>query len=132
MKSATAGTVQARARKVLGLQLAIGAVVAAGFYLLQTPAHAVAAAYGSAISLLSALWLSRGVAWASEQARGTGEAILYVSAALRFLMVLALFALGLMALRLQAVAMVAGFVLVQMAFVLAAGGRDQVEPENKN
>ncbi len=121
---------EARARRLIMLQCMIGTIVAA-FFLLQTPVHALSAGYGAAISIFSALWLSRGVARASREAgqdaRKKGEAILYVSAALRFLMVLALFAIGLLVVKLVAIPMVTGFVLAQLAFVIVAGWRAEAK-----
>jgi hypothetical protein len=49
--------------------------------------------------------------------------ILYGGAALRFVLVLALFAIGLAVIGLAPIAMVAGFAAVQLVFVLAAGRR---------
>lgn len=115
-----------RTRRLIALQCVIGVIVATAFFLAQTPLHALSAGFGAIISILSALWLSWGVARAGEEAghaRKKGEAILYVSAALRFLMVLALFAVALLALKLEALATVTGFVLAQLAFVASAGRR---------
>jgi len=116
-----------KTRKVIGLQIAIGALVAVFFYFDYSPWHGVSVLYGAMISVLSSWWLSRGVSRAGEHAgQGRrGEAILYVGAALRFVMVLALFAIGLAAIKLAAVATVVGFVLSQLAFVIAGNQRGQ-------
>jgi ATP synthase protein I len=116
-----------KTRKVIGLQIAIGALVAVFFYFNNSPWHGLSVLYGAMISVLSSWWLSRGVSSAGAHAgQGRkGETILYVSAALRFMMVLALFAIGLAVIKLAAVATVVGFVLAQLAFIIAGSLRGQ-------
>lgn len=107
-------------RRVLGLQIGIGLLVVAGFFLLRGPWEALSAAYGGGTSIVSAVLLRQGVAWAgSEAPQGArrGQAILYVSAALRFVLVLAMLGGGLAALGLAPLPLVIGFIAVQLAFL---------------
>jgi len=125
MNENTALELAIKTRKVIGLQIAIGALVAVFFYLTYSPWHGLSTLYGTLISVLSSWWLSRGVSSAGAHAgQGRkGEAILYVGAALRFIMVLALFAIGLAVIKLAPVPMVVGFVLAQLAFVIVGNLR---------
>lgn len=80
------------------------------------------AAYGGAVSLILSVLLSRGVMLAGRmESAKTSQAILYAGAAVRFVLVLALFAIGLAGLKLMPVAVISGFVAVQLAFLLTAG-----------
>lgn len=113
----------AKTRRVIGLQMAVGALVAAGFFLVKGPWEAWSAAYGGLVSIVLVLLLSRGVTWAGEVARHSAQKsqlIIYASAALRFVLVLALFGLGLAGLDMAPLATVLGFVAVQVAFLVAA------------
>lgn len=127
MNNIAAQELTLKTRKVIGLQLAIGMLVAAGLSVSNTPWHGLSVLYGTMISMLSSWWLSRGVSKAgihAQQGR-SGEAVLYIGAALRFIMVLALFAIGLAVVKLAAVATVAGFVVAQLAFVIAGNWREK-------
>jgi F0F1-type ATP synthase assembly protein I len=118
-----------KTRKVIGLQLAVGILLALGFSLVYTQWYGISALYGAMISMLSSWWLSRGVSKAGATAgKGRrGEVILYVGAAFRFIMVLALFAVGLAGIKLVAVATVVGFVMAQLAFAVAGNWREKQE-----
>jgi F0F1-type ATP synthase assembly protein I len=112
---------RARTRRVIGLQIGIGLAVAAGFFTVKGPGAAWSAAYGGAVSLVMSVLLSRGVRLAGRmQSAKTSQAILYAGAAVRFVLVLALLAVGLAALKLEPLAVVSGFIAVQLAFMLAA------------
>lgn len=121
----TAGSeLRAKTRRVVGLQLGIGLAVAAGFFMLKGPAAAWSAAYGGAVSLGMSVLLSHGVRLAGRMRNAqASQAVLYAGAAVRFVLVLALLAAGLAMLKLVPVAVVSGFIAVQLAFMLAAGGR---------
>ena len=108
-------------RTVISVQLLITAVIAVGFYFFKTPWDAVSSLYGSSIAMILAWWLSRGVSSAAQHNRGV--AVLYISAALRFLMVLVLFGIGLGAIKLSPLATVIGFVLTQLGFAASASKR---------
>jgi len=129
MNDVAAQELRIKTRKVIGLQFLVGMLLAIGFWLAYTPWQGFSALYGTMISMLSSWWLSRGVSRASASAgQGrSGEIILYVGAALRFIMVLAMFAVGLAAIKLAAVATVVGFVIAQLAFVVAGNWREKRE-----
>jgi len=111
-------------RRVIGLQLLISVLVAAGFFVGSGPWEALSAAYGGLTSVLSAFLLSRGVIRAGsaveEGEKKKSEAILYAGAAVRFVLVLACFGIGLAALKLAPLATVMGFIAVQLAFIFSA------------
>lgn len=112
-----------KARKVIGLQVLIGGLVVAGFFLGKGVLEALSAAYGGLISIILAFLLSRGVVQAGyteQQNPKKSTAILYMGAVQRFLLVLALFGLGLALLELEPLAVVIGFALPQLAFVVMA------------
>ena len=126
MNDIAARELKIKTRKVIGLQLIVGLLLALGFSLIYSQWHGLSVLYGTMISMLSSWWLSRGVSRASASAgQGrSGEVILYVGAALRCIMVLALFAVGLASIKLAAVATVIGFVMAQLAFVIAGNWRE--------
>lgn len=115
--------ITANTRKVILLQLLIGSVVALGFMLGVDVQGAQSALFGMSVSIASALLLSRGVMRASstmQTDKNKGMLILYLGAVQRFIMVLALFALGVAYLNLQPVAMIAAFGAAQMAYIFLA------------
>jgi len=116
-----------KTRRVIGLQMLAGLLVAVGFSITYTPWHGLSVLYGTMISMLSAWWLSRGVSQAGARAQQgrSGEAVLYIGAALRFIMVLALFVIGLALIKLEPVATVVGFIVAQLAFVIVGNWRDR-------
>lgn len=121
--NAAGNELRAKTRRVIGLQVGIGLAVVAGFFMAKGPGAAWSAAYGGAVSLVMSVLLSRGVMLAGRmQNAKTSQAILYAGAAVRFVLVLALLAVGLAALKLEPFAVVVGFIAVQLAFMLAAGG----------
>lgn len=118
------------ARKIIALQLVVGFAVAVGFFLKEGYWEALSALYGGLVSVISISMLSRGVTQAGRNAQQdakTSLIILYIGAAVRFVVVLVLFGVGLGVLKLVPLAMIAGFVITQLVFVLLAGrhGRAQ-------
>ncbi len=118
------------ARKIILLQLGIGLVIALGFLLKDGSWAAISAFYGGLVSVASTTVLSRGMLRASKAAGENAQKsqmILYLGAVVRFVLVLALFAIGLGALKLAALALIIGFVITQLVFVLMAGrqGREK-------
>jgi len=111
-------------RRIIRLQLIVGVLVAAGFFLAYGPWEAISALYGGAISAISALLLRWGIVQAGgavqQREKNKGEAILYAGAAIRFVLVLALFGIGIAALKLTPLATVMGFITVQLVFLYAA------------
>lgn len=113
-----------RTRRLLSWQIITGLLVVAGFYLVRGGWAALSAGYGGALSILLALLLSLSVALAGRsETPAQGQWILYAGAGLRFVLILVLFAIGLAVLGLMPLAMVAGFIAVQLVFITAAGTR---------
>ncbi|RMD80543.1 MAG: ATP synthase subunit I [Gammaproteobacteria bacterium] len=115
------------ARRVAALQLAAGAVVAAGFFVVRGPEAALAAGYGAAVALLLTWLQGRDVSRAAEAARGVAREgkgrslrILYIGAAVRFFLALGLFAAGPWLLGLPPLGMVAAFAAAQLVYLLRA------------
>jgi len=109
-------------RKVIGLQLIMTLLAAAGFFAGQGFYAAQAAVFGGLTSVLSTLLLSYGVKRATESATqnpAKSAAILYFGAAQRFLLVLVCFAFGLAILKLYPLGVFAGFALTQVAYVIS-------------
>lgn len=107
-------------RKVIALQVGVGVLIAAAFFMANGEGGAYAALYGGLISIVVALLLSRGVARATETAREDHKKsmlILYIGAAYRFVLVLVLFGIGLKVLSLSFIPMVVGFVGAQLAYL---------------
>lgn len=115
-----------RTRRVIGLQLGIGLAVAVVFLAVEGRVAAWSAAYGGAVGVVMSLLLSRGVMLAERlRSAQASQAVLYAGAALRFVLVLALLTVGLAVLKLAPLPVVAGFIAVQLAFMLAASRSSQ-------
>jgi hypothetical protein len=112
----------AKTRRLIGLQLAACAAVAAAFLVGKESWDAISAGYGGVISLSMTVLLSRGVMLAGRAAadRGRSQAILYLGAGIRFVLVLALFGLGLAVIGFAPLATVVGFVVTQSMLLLSA------------
>ena len=120
----------AKTRRLIGLQLMAGVAVAAGFFMIKGSWEALSAGYGGLVSVLMTTLLSRGVLMAGRIVPGNpggSQALLYLGAAVRFVLVLALFGIGLAALGLAPLATVVGFVVVQLMLPLSA-----VRPQRDN
>jgi len=102
----------------------IAVLAAAGFYFGRGAWEVVSAFYGGLISVLSASLLRYGIVKAgsavSHDDKKKSEALLYAGAAIRFLLVLVCFAIGLAVLKLAPMATVSGFIAVQLVFLYAA------------
>jgi len=112
------------------LQLGVGLAVAAVYLLKDGSWEAMSAFYGGLVSVISATMLSRGISRAGKEAEHsakTSQVILYLGAVVRFVLVLVLFGIGLGVLKLAPLALIAGFVITQLVFVLMAGrqGREK-------
>jgi len=116
-------------RRIIKLQLIVGVLVATGFFLAYGSWEAMSALYGGLISAISALMLRWGVVQAGtavqQREKNISEAILYTGAAVRFVLVLVLFGVGLAALKLTPMATVMGFIAVQLVFLYAARSMKQ-------
>lgn len=106
------------ARRVLGFQLLAGVIVASVFFLTKGTWGALSALYGAGISITTTLLLSWGVRRAEAVAASNpskSQAILYLGAVQRFVVVLALFLIGLAVFKLEPLAAVVGFGLAHFA-----------------
>lgn len=115
----------AQTRKVVVFQLGVAIIAAAGAFWINGVNAVQGTLFGVLTSMVSALLLSWGVVIASRRAvenRNRGMLILYVGAVQRFLLVLAMFGLGVGVLKLNPLFMVIGFGLAQFAFLAIARG----------
>ncbi|MGC9456227.1 MAG: ATP synthase subunit I [Halothiobacillaceae bacterium] len=117
--------IRRRGPRILLAQLLVLALAAGAGAIWWDGARALAAAAGGAVSVLL-LWMLRvtmqkAAETAAEDPQGSSIR-LYIGAGVRFVLLLVLFAVGLGLLRLDPVGMIAGYVVVQAAGVLAAQG----------
>ena len=113
--------VRVNARRVITVQAAIAAIAALGFGITAGISGALGALFGGAISVASSLLLRRGVVRAGEIAATDPKKslmVLYFGALQRFVLVVALFALGLGVFKLNPLAAVVGFGAAQLAYIL--------------
>ena len=109
-----------RAKRLLKIQFATGLVLAIVFLLIYGVFSSLSAFYGAAITIASTLVLKRNVRRADEfsiSAPSKSMGVLYFGAVQRFVLVLALFIIGLGVLKLDAIAVMAGFILAQLGFL---------------
>lgn len=98
----------------------------AGVFLLNGHSAALAALYGGGIALASSTLLGRSLRAAGETAQHApqqGIWLLYFGAVQRFLLVLALFALGMGVFGLPPLPLIVGFAGAQVAFLIGGIGR---------
>lgn len=111
-----------KARRVIAFQVVAAVLVAAGFYATKGAWEAQSALYGGFISMFAAVLLRRGVQRAAAQAAERDPrqvmATLYLGAVQRFVLVLALFGLGLAVFKLAPLATVAGFGAAQLVYLM--------------
>lgn len=110
----------AATRKIIALQVGVGALIAAAFFVAKGQGEALSAFYGGLISVAVAFLLGRGVVRAAEAARQDHKksmVILYLGAVQRFVLVLVLFGVGLKGLNLAFLPMIAGFAGAQLAYL---------------
>ena len=113
--------VMAQGRRLLLMQSLLTAVLASGAYLYNREAAlAWGVLYGGGISILSSALLGLGVGWAASGTGQTRQWLLYGGAAVRFVMVLVLFAIGLGGIGLAPMPVVVGFIAAQLVFPFAA------------
>lgn len=111
-----------RRRKVISYQIIIGLGVAAVFYGLQGVWGAKSALYGAAVNLFMTYLLGRGVARAGHvalQSARSGMVILFIGVVQRFIFVLVLFGVGFAVLKLDPLAAIVGFGLVQLGYLIS-------------
>lgn len=106
------------------LQMGITAFVVAGSYLLSWSKDVtVASLYGSLVALTLSYLLRRDVARAEVYALsnpGKSMQVLYLGAALRFFVAIVAFIVGMQYLQLVPMALLAGFAITQIAYIIAA------------
>ena len=108
-------------RRVTGLQLLIGGLTAAGFFVAKGLWEAQSALYGGFISVVVTYMLARRVERAGEIARQNPRKsmqLLYIGAVQRFVLVAALLGCGLILIKLEPLALIVGLALTQLAYVL--------------
>ena len=114
--------IAARAKWVISTQLIISIIVAVVF-LTKGTWESLAAIYGGLVSVCISVLLIRGFDRASEVAKEDPKKsmqILYVGAVQRFVMVLGLIALGIALLKMDPVAIIAGFALAQAGYLVGS------------
>jgi ATP synthase protein I len=112
----------AKTRSVASFQIITSAVVA-GLFLILGSWDSMSALYGGFSSILTALFLSRGVKRAEEAVlRDPKQSlqILYFGAVKRFLLVMGLLVLGMAVLKLAPIALCVGFAAAQISFVMGS------------
>jgi ATP synthase protein I len=108
-------------QRLLTAQAALIVLAAVGFFVVGGGAQSAAVVYGGAAAMASAWLLARRVRRAAELARtapGHETAVLYVGAVQRFLLLLAAFVIGMGQLGLAPVALLAGFAVAQLAYLM--------------
>lgn len=119
-----ASQVDAKAKRIVTVQIAASAIVALGFGLTSGGGWSALSALGGGLVSLCIVWLlRRGVRKASDAAltdQKKSMMILYLGAVQRFIVVIALFALGLGVMGLVPLAMFAGFAAAQAGNLLGA------------
>jgi ATP synthase protein I len=110
-----------RARRLIALQCGAALFAAAAFFVTKGRWEALSAGYGSLIAVLMTLLLGQGVVLASKaKSMQQSQIVLYAGAAIRFVLVLVLFAVGLATFALAPLATVLGFVAAQLVVPLSA------------
>ncbi len=104
------------ARRLLILQIFLGALVAAFFLWLDGGVAALSSVYGAAVSVV----LSSLLRWGVQQALRASNSmtLLYIGAAVRFALALVFFGVGLAALDLAPLPLIIGFCVAQAAYVI--------------
>ena len=113
-------------RKLAALQLTLVMVTSVLFYVWSGTGAALSTLFGGAIALINvALLLWRRERAAQGRALSAGESIrlLYRTVLERFLVVIALFALGMGVLKLHAPALLTGFIVGQVALLFTENKR---------
>ncbi len=132
--SRMADAIDRRGRLVVLVQL-VALALLGGASLLYSLHAAVSAIAGVLVAMILAWMLRRSMARATElavEAPQRSMNTMYLGAAMRFVSLLALMAVGLGVLGLDARFMVGAFVLAMIAGVLAARGRDSGRPATDN
>ncbi len=120
-----AGELTRETRKVIGLQILIGGLIGAGFFVAEGPWQALSGWFGGLISLTGTFLLARGVERAGRIARHNPKKsmqVLYFGAVQRFVLIAALLGCGLLLFKLDPLALVTGLGVTQLAYVVGMRG----------
>ncbi len=121
-------TTEALARKnrtLLRYQILLTGLAVLVWWLLRGSDAAMAAGYGGSVTIIATLLLAWRMLRAGQQARfdpRRSMQTLYIGAAWRFMLTVALFALGMGYFKLDPPAMIVGFVLAQLAYIFVGLG----------
>lgn len=111
-----------KTRLVIFTQVVFTLLIGAGFLLVHGTTAAMSALFGGAISVVSALQLSRSVMRAGNlaaQDQKKSMAVLYFGAFQRFVIVLALLGVGLALLKLDPLPLGISFIAAQLAYMIS-------------
>ena len=111
-----------KAKWVISTQLIVSIIVAVVF-LTKGTWESLAAVYGGLVSICISILLLWGIQRANDAAKddpGKSMRILYIGAVQRFVAVLALIALGIALFKLSPIAIVTGFALAQIGYLLGS------------
>ncbi len=115
--------VEQLARRLMFAQVGLTAALALGWGLYSGYLDAVAVVYGGLVSIVLA-WIHKRAVRKSEDVSlrdpKAGMLVLFVSAVLRFILLIVLLGVGLGLLKLTPQPMLAGFVLAQLGFLFVA------------
>lgn len=107
-------------RRLLTVQVLLTGATGLAFLVLRGQFAAVSAFYGGGIALVSTLlsaWRLLRATEAASASPGRGMVEFYIGAAMRFVSVLVLMAFGMAVLKLEPVAIIAGFAVAQIGYL---------------
>lgn len=119
------------ARRVMVTQAVVMLVLATGFGWQRGWNEALAALYGGMITILITAWLAWRLRRLTAQTTGTGLALIYSSAAYRYLVAATLVAVGVGLLRLAPMPLLVSFALTQFGFLTHLIARPYAKKQTK-
>lgn len=115
-----------RVRWTLIIQALMTVIVTAGFAVFHGGFAAFSALYGGAITLVGTWWMARGIERAgvllAADYPDRGTRVLYRALVQKYLVIIAILAIGMGLLKLSPVPLLVGFVATQAGFLFAALG----------
>ena len=115
--------VEQLAQRLLIAQIVLTSILALGWGIYSRYLDAIAVVYGGVVSIVLAWMHKRGVRKAEDVSLRdpkAGMLILFVSAVLRFILLIVLLGIGFGLMKLSPLPMLAGFVLAQLGFLFVA------------
>lgn len=112
-------------RKVIGLQILIGGLIGAGFFVGEGPWQGASGLFGGLVSVTGTFLLARGVERAGRIAQHDPKKsmqMLYFGAVQRFLLIAALLGCGLLLFKLEPLALVVGLCVTQLSYIVGMRG----------